>query len=193
MERTFTERLEKYGSDNFEFVIIERCDKTQLNQREMYWIEQYDSFNNGYNKTIGGDGAKHITPWNKGLKLNEEYRRKLSESHKGHIHTEEHKSKISAKVAGENNPNYGKTGINSSRGVCIYCETLNVYFGSYASAEYILLKDYGIKIGQHTIADAAKGLKKTNTAGKTADGVPLVWRIVPEEEKNKNIKLIINN
>lgn len=51
------EAFRKYGIDNFEFSIIEECSKEQLNEREKYWIQYYDSYNNGYNMTLGGDGV----------------------------------------------------------------------------------------------------------------------------------------
>lgn len=47
----------KYGADNFKFTIIERCDESELNDQEMYWIDYYDAYNNGYNQTKGGDGC----------------------------------------------------------------------------------------------------------------------------------------
>lgn len=49
--------MRKYGIDAFDFSVIESCPDDQLNDREKYWIEQYDSFNNGYNMTIGGEGG----------------------------------------------------------------------------------------------------------------------------------------
>lgn len=47
----------KYGSDNFEFTIVEECDENKLNEREIYWINYYDAYCNGYNQTKGGDGC----------------------------------------------------------------------------------------------------------------------------------------
>lgn len=44
----------KYGSDNFSFEILEECDRSVLNDREMYWIAFYDTYKNGYNQTAGG-------------------------------------------------------------------------------------------------------------------------------------------
>lgn len=35
---------------------MEECDNEQLNEREIYWISYYDTFYNGYNATLGGDG-----------------------------------------------------------------------------------------------------------------------------------------
>lgn len=46
--------IQKYGIENFNFEIIEECSKEELDSREKYWIQYYDSYNNGYNSTIGG-------------------------------------------------------------------------------------------------------------------------------------------
>ena len=46
--------FDKYGIENFIFEIIE--DKTpNYNEREKFWIKYYDSYNNGYNMTEGGE------------------------------------------------------------------------------------------------------------------------------------------
>lgn len=47
----------KYGVDNFEFEIIEECKTEELNQREIYWIDYFDTFFYGYNQTLGGDAT----------------------------------------------------------------------------------------------------------------------------------------
>lgn len=48
----------KYGENNFEFFIIEECNLDVINEREIYWIEFYDSLNSGYNLCEGGDGIR---------------------------------------------------------------------------------------------------------------------------------------
>ena len=51
--------IKKYGKSNFTVEVIEEVDSTNLNDRERYWIKYYDSYNNGYNSTKGGqDGCK---------------------------------------------------------------------------------------------------------------------------------------
>lgn len=50
--------FDKYGKNNFIFSILEECDKEQLNEREQYWINYYDSYKHGYNMTLGGDGKQ---------------------------------------------------------------------------------------------------------------------------------------
>lgn len=47
--------FKKYGIENFSFEIIEECKPEQLNLKEQYWIDYYDSYNNGYNMTSGGE------------------------------------------------------------------------------------------------------------------------------------------
>ncbi len=51
----------KYGEENFEFSIIEECQIDQLNLREMYWIDKFDSYKNGYNLTIGGGNTESFS------------------------------------------------------------------------------------------------------------------------------------
>lgn len=49
----------KYGKQNFTIEILEELDSNLLNEREKYWIQYFDSYNKGYNETIGGqDGNK---------------------------------------------------------------------------------------------------------------------------------------
>lgn len=48
--------MRKYGFDKFEFSTIEECDNSELEKREKYYIELYDTIANGYNETLGGSG-----------------------------------------------------------------------------------------------------------------------------------------
>lgn len=51
--------FQKYGLENFIFEIIEYINpknKDEMNKREIFWINYYNSYKNGYNQTIGGDG-----------------------------------------------------------------------------------------------------------------------------------------
>lgn len=50
--------FKKYGISNFSFTIIELIDDyNKSGQREQYWIQYFNSYNNGYNATLGGDGG----------------------------------------------------------------------------------------------------------------------------------------
>lgn len=48
--------IRAYGIENFSCEILEECENTQLNEREIYWIEYYNTFYQGYNMTRGGQG-----------------------------------------------------------------------------------------------------------------------------------------
>lgn len=48
--------MRKYGLDNFSICTLEECTNEQLNEREIYWINYYDSMKQGYNETLGGEG-----------------------------------------------------------------------------------------------------------------------------------------
>lgn len=52
--------INKYGIENFKIETIEECDISVLEDRERYWIEYYQTFKNGYNATIGGDGRPYL-------------------------------------------------------------------------------------------------------------------------------------
>lgn len=48
------DEMNKYGIDNFDFSVLEECPKEETYEKEMYYIQKYDSYKNGYNKTHGG-------------------------------------------------------------------------------------------------------------------------------------------
>lgn len=110
----------KYGvSDNWKYEVISK--KNYLNNEdasfdldllEVYYIAEYDSYNNGYNSTFGGDGSS-------GVIVSEETRKKKSEAVKGEknpfynrYHTKETKKKISetkkGTQVGNKNPFFGR-------------------------------------------------------------------------------------
>lgn len=55
--------INKYGFENFEYYIEESIEETlekealknKLDELEKYYIQKYDSYNHGYNQTLGGD------------------------------------------------------------------------------------------------------------------------------------------
>lgn len=57
-QRIIYRAIRKYGLENFTFEVLEECQEQELNEREIYWINFFDSFENGYNMTYGGDGSR---------------------------------------------------------------------------------------------------------------------------------------
>ena len=81
----FHKAIQKYGVENFEWEVIEQCKKKDLDEREIYWIEYYDSFNKGYNCTKGGGctgGGEDNPNWKGGISLDPEYNKQWYETNK---------------------------------------------------------------------------------------------------------------
>ena len=56
--RAIYRALNKYGIENFTFEILE---ETNLpNEREQFYILFFDTYHNGYNETLGGDGTAYL-------------------------------------------------------------------------------------------------------------------------------------
>lgn len=119
----FHKAIRKYGWDNFDYevlCVVKKPDykeaKELLNRVEILFISHYDSFNNGYNMTIGGDqvmkSRKHSDEtiqkikdktigrpaWNKGLHMSPETRVKLSKINQNRVFKEEWKQKVKDNV-----------------------------------------------------------------------------------------------
>ena len=71
--------IKEFGKDNFTIETIEECEDDIADDREIYWIQYYDSYHNGYNYTLGGRDNKLIMTdkvqevldlWNQGLTVN---------------------------------------------------------------------------------------------------------------------------
>ena len=50
--------IQKYGSDNFSLQVLEECADKFASSREMWYIEQLETYAHGYNATVGGDGKQ---------------------------------------------------------------------------------------------------------------------------------------
>lgn len=91
--------IRKYGEDNFTCILIDVVDVKDLNDKEIFYIKQYNTLSpNGYNLTEGGSN---------GIR-SQETREKMSKMWMGHVISDETKKKISESLTGEKNPNWGK-------------------------------------------------------------------------------------
>lgn len=60
-KRPLYDAMNKYGIEHFHVEKVEEViDPNKLSEREIYWIKYYDSYHNGYNATLGGDGKAYI-------------------------------------------------------------------------------------------------------------------------------------
>lgn len=79
--------FDEYGENKFELRILEECEESKSDDKEIQYIKTYKTYNDsfGYNYTFGGKGGKPI----------EETRKKIAEAKKGTRHTEESRKKMS--------------------------------------------------------------------------------------------------
>lgn len=54
--------IRKYGIEAYKLIILEdNLKKEDLDEREKYWIQYYDTYYNGYNQTAGGNSIKSFS------------------------------------------------------------------------------------------------------------------------------------
>ncbi len=93
--RKFQNAWNKYGEESFEFSVVLECDEKDLNEKEREYIQKYDSFEHGYNATIGGNEVmerrKHRNQSKEKLRSiqykrweSEDYRERMSDIHSLH-------------------------------------------------------------------------------------------------------------
>jgi group I intron endonuclease len=59
-KRPLYNAMNKYGVEHFQISLIEECPIEILSEREKYWIKELNTYHNGYNATLGGDGTQYI-------------------------------------------------------------------------------------------------------------------------------------
>lgn len=92
----------KYNAESFSFVILELCVQEILTEREIYWMNFYESYDRkkGYNLERYIDERKEISA---------ETKEKISKARKGRsTMSDEAKQRLSERIFGEKNINYGK-------------------------------------------------------------------------------------
>lgn len=105
----FHRAIKMYGADKFIWEVIDTANTVdELNEKEGYWIEHYDSYNNGYNDTKGDLNPMNyekVKQRHDETMRSPEVRKKISDTMKRHVaygtfFTEEHRRKISEKLKG---------------------------------------------------------------------------------------------
>lgn len=97
----------KYGKENFIFKILCECNPQELNEKEIYFIDLYCSFEYGYNRTDGGTDSEVAA----------EFGRKMAKI----LHERKKTTKNKCLICGEETKNgYNKYCINHKK-ICIKC------------------------------------------------------------------------
>lgn len=171
----FAYAIKKWGWNAFELTVVEDYIETkeELNRLEMLYIEKYDSYNNGYNCTKGGDGL---------FNPSEETRRKMSEAKKGKA--PHNKGKKMSDEFRQSVSNAKKGVPQPQRRQAVYCKELNMTFESVSEAGLYLHEHLGMsKQARTQVGMACNG--KTGSCGKikNVDGTytKLTWKFVNKD------------
>lgn len=79
--------LRKYGVDKHNFMVVEECDVEELNERERYYQEKYNTVSEGLNcKLVGFDEVSGV--------LNDKIKSKISETLTGYTMKDERRQKV---------------------------------------------------------------------------------------------------
>jgi len=95
----FYRAVRKYGWDNFIYGIIDEFNKQILDEMEIFYIKNYNSFRNGYNSTLGGDGTNSRV-----LTEEEKEKSKNRMIHTNPMKDENTRKKVSEKLKGRKIP-----------------------------------------------------------------------------------------
>ncbi len=135
----------KYGADNFRFVVQEECDNDIIDERERYYIRTMNSQDDryGYNKESGGCLNKTMSDESKhkmSVKKQGMYRGSENPMYGVHlVVSDETKKKLSQRFSGTGNPMYGvhlqKTDEEKIRMSERVRGELNPFFGQHHSEE----------------------------------------------------------
>jgi group I intron endonuclease len=159
-DRPLYRAIRKYGLNSFSAEILGEYPSNLLESKEIEYIKYYDSFNNGYNATLGGEGHKLLDIDEKAVIK--------SYSTIGNIAEVARQYNISHEIARQillrNSIKINKTKLVESISKEVYSPTLDKHFISVTSAANYLVEE-GISTSlsgaKSTIAKVCRGAKLT--------------------------------
>jgi group I intron endonuclease len=155
--------IRKYGKENFVYETIEECEtQDDLNVREVYWIEYYNSRDNkyGYNLKEGGargkahpSTCKKIGDAHRGRKRSPEMCEKLRRANWGKKASSETKIKMALAKMGAGSPNYKEIDLdaviallNTNMTIRRICKEIGIHFTNLNPKFFAA---YGMSMGEY--------------------------------------------
>lgn len=131
-ETHFHRAIRKYGIDDITSVIIEdNIPEELIDEREIFWIANDNTFgDSGYNMTEGGDGGNTRKNMSDTEKLI--YSKKISDSNKGRRLSDDHKRKLSEAKCKNPTALSGKQN-GRAKQISIYDKNNNVVFETHGN------------------------------------------------------------
>lgn len=159
-DTAFYKAIRKYGIDHFQVKELEYVeDSSMLSDRECYWIAEYNSYQKGYNSTIGGEGRQQYNYqdfkdlWDKGYSVDEiakEY-----ECMRNTVYYALSGFKGWAEEAKQRGKEKSIKAMQSSRKICIDCydlkgNFLNTYESIHAAAQALNMTESMVRTALST-------------------------------------------
>ena len=176
-KRPLYNAISKYGAEHFWIELLEECLNEDAENKEQYWINFYNSYYDGYNATLGGDGKQYLD-YKKILKLYDTTNltstdiAKLCNCERTQVrniifqYRDIEKAKQSFKER-------TKRKQIAFQGQKVYCLELNLYFDSMGEAG-----SYMFNLGKGTSLNAAKKAVRGACAGTTKTAYGYHWEKV---------------
>ena len=198
----FANSIRKWGWDAFECRVLEEVYEEDLDELEKFYIEQFDSYENGYNMTRGGEGTRGYNAFankteeemkeikkNMSIGVKKRYkdpkeREKTGEASKTYWKNPERRKKQSEAMKSyledpEVRKKCGKPGEKHVNAKNVYCNELNIIFSYVKLAEKYCINVLNSKIGP--IRNVCNG--KAKSTGKLQDGTKLHWNWLEDVDK----------
>lgn len=165
----FARAIKKWGWDAFEGRVLEEVYEEDLDELEKFYIKYFDSYENGYNTTLGGEGTR-------GYNYNEEAKKRQSKAQRKRFEDPKEREKMGKTQRKrfedpKEREKCGQPGEKNYGAKKVYCNELNILFSYIRIAEKYCINILNIKIGP--INRVCNG--KRNFTGKLADGTKLTW------------------
>lgn len=173
----------KYGPENFKYEVIFRkiypnieAATEDLNKWEIYYIEYYNTYSNGYNSTKGGDGSRGYLP-------SKDVLEKISKALKGKRKPKDFGNKVSNRLKGKNKSSahrkkLSETKKNSGHKILQYSLS-GEYIKTWSNIDTVAKT---LKVSRESIAGCCRG------KSKTAHG--FIWRydgrIIPKPSSRRS-------
>lgn len=173
----------KYGPENFKYEVIFRkiypnieAATEDLNKWEVYYIEYYNTYSNGYNSTKGGDGSRGYLP-------SKDVLEKISKALKGKRKPKDFGNKVSNRLKGKNKSSAHREKLSESKknsGHKILQYSLSgEYIKTWSNIDTVAKT---LKVSRESIAGCCRG------KSKTAHG--FIWRyngsIIPKPSSRRS-------
>lgn len=166
--------MRKYGIENFSIEVLELCAPSELNNKEIYWIEKFDSFHHGYNMTLGGT---FLSP--KVLTKEAEMKRNLTRESKQSLQDENHPR---AKLTNEEVLNIRQRYRNGENVHSIHKDYSELY--SFESFQQIVLGDHYKGVGN---IPTAKDKKLANSQFTEQDIIDIRYAYYQENATQNSL------